>query len=46
MTLENEARNSHKERMGKLKRIKTFKFDIDNDLQTEVLMNDQVFDDL
>lgn len=32
--------------MRTLKRIKTFKFDIDKDLDTEILMNDQVFADL
>lgn len=34
------------ERQSKLNRIGSFKFDIDNDLDVEILTSDQVFEDL
>ena len=44
--IERDAVNSYQLRMNRLNKIKEFKFDIDKDLDTEILMNDQVFDDI
>ena len=45
--IERDAINSYQMRMSKLDRInKDFKFDIDKDLDTEVLINDKVFADI
>ena len=37
---------AYHERQAKLDRIGSFKFDIDNDLDVEILTSDQVFEDL
>ena len=45
--IERDAINSYQLRMSKLDRInKDFKFDIDKDLDTEILINDKVFADI
>lgn len=44
--LEMEAIKAYHERQAKLQRIGSFKFDIDNDLDVEILTSDQVFEDL
>lgn len=43
---EDEAIQAFNERQDKLQRIQDFKFDIDNDLEVEILTSDQVFEDL
>lgn len=44
--LEDDARRAYMDRQAKLQRIGSFKFDIDNDLDVEILTSDQVFEDL
>lgn len=44
--LEEDAMMSYKERLSKLQRIGKFKFDIDAELDVEILSSDQVFEDL
>ena len=44
--LEDDARKAYLERQAKLNRIGSFKFDIDNMLDVEILTSDQVFEDL
>lgn len=44
--LEEEVIEAYHERQAKLQRIGSFKFDIDNDLDVEILTSDQVFEDL
>ena len=44
--IEEEAILAYQERQAKLQRIGSFKFDIDNDLEVEILTSDQVFEDL
>ena len=44
--LEEEVIRAYHERQSKLQRIGSFKFDIDNELDVEVLTSDQVFEDL
>lgn len=44
--IEEEAIQAYQERQAKLQRIGSFKFDIDNDLDVEILTSDQVFEDL
>lgn len=44
--LEDDARRAYQDRQSKLNRIGSFKFDIDNTLDVEILTSDQVFEDL
>lgn len=44
--LEQEVIQAYHERQAKLQRIGSFKFDIDNELDVEILTADQVFEDL
>ena len=44
--LEDDARKAYIDRQAKLNRIGSFKFDIDNTLDVEILTSDQVFEDL
>lgn len=44
--LEQEVIQAYHERQAKLQRIGSFKFDIDNELDVEILTSDQVFEDL
>ena len=44
--LEDDARKAYLDRQAKLNRVGSFKFDIDNMLELEVLTSDQVFEDL
>lgn len=44
--LEEEALRSYFERQARLQRIGSFKFDIDSELDAEILTSDQVFEDL
>ena len=44
--LEEEVIEAYHERQAKLQRIGSFKFDIDKDLDVEILTSDQVFEDL
>ena len=44
--LEEEVIKGYHDRQAKLQRIGSFKFDIDNDLDVEILTSEQVFEDL
>ena len=44
--LEMEVIEAYNERQAKLQRIGSFRFDIDNDLDVEILVKEQVFEDL
>ena len=44
--LEDEAIRAYETRQANLQRIGSFKFDIDNELDVEILTSDQVFEDL
>ena len=44
--LEQEVIAAYHERQAKMQRIGSFKFDIDNELDVEILTSDQVFEDL
>ena len=44
--IERDAIASYQMRMSRLNKIKEFDFEIDKDLDTEILQNDQVFRDI